>query len=90
MIKTKEEIWWNRNPCHETNSSTGKDMIYDTAFLCMEEYAEQEAKAFAMYVIINGWEWRNLLQKFERIYLGTIAEASISDLYEIFKNNPTT
>lgn len=40
-FKSAEEIWYSRNPQHETNLDTGEDMFFRTAMMCMEEYAKQ-------------------------------------------------
>jgi hypothetical protein len=33
-----EKIWWSRNPQHEVNADTGKDMFFDTVKMVIDDY----------------------------------------------------
>jgi hypothetical protein len=55
-MKTFEEIWWSRNPQHEINMSTGKDMFMGTAIMCGNEYAKQQSIEFAKWLNKEGWQ----------------------------------
>ena len=61
-MKTLEQIWAERNPQHELNADTEKDMFFDTAKLCVKEYIfqimtieeiEKAAKNYEMFTSIR-------------------------------------
>lgn len=65
MNEKPEEIWSSRNPTHELNADTGKDMFMGTVVLCMVEYAEQQAIEFAQWAQSNGYF---IAGNFEHLY----------------------
>jgi hypothetical protein len=42
--RTPQQIWYSRNPCHDFDDA-GIDRFYRTAFMCMQDYADQETAA---------------------------------------------
>lgn len=52
-MRKPEEIWWSRNPSHDFDMD-GKDRFYETAFLCMDEYAKQVSIDFAIFCSNKG------------------------------------
>lgn len=50
-LKTPEDFWYDRNPSHDFNSSSGEDMFMGTAMQCMRDYAKYKAIEFT--------EWRD-------------------------------
>ena len=74
-----DTVWYNRNPVHEINADTGKDMFDGTMRICMSEYAEQEAIAFRDWCDNgNAWFWDNQEQHTH----------TTKELYQLFKQQP--
>jgi hypothetical protein len=40
LINSNVEMWYNRNPQHDTNLDSGEDMFWGTAEMVAVEYAE--------------------------------------------------
>jgi len=87
---TKEEIWWSRNPSHDIDDK-GEDRFYKTAFMCMEDYARQQAIAFS--------NWKDKLTPVQRCTVwppagsgsGTgLYEKQDEDLYAQFISETST
>ena len=38
------ELWYKRNPCHELNTNSGKDMFWKTAFMVFEDYVREVSR----------------------------------------------
>ena len=84
-----DTVWYNRNPVHEINADTGKDMFDGTMRMCMSEYAEQEAIAFAEWITKNGYKISSAyVNKYYKISKREVYRYTPSLLYQLFKQQP--
>ena len=53
-IPTALEVWYSRNPTHDTDLDTGEDKFYKTIQMCMIEFAKLHVKAALETASLNG------------------------------------
>ena len=80
-----DNVWYNRNPVHEINADTGKDMFDGTMIMCMSEYAEQKAIAFAQWKDSLGVTFYDFNFRDKS---GKVVAMDYQTLYQLFKQQP--